>query len=117
MLKRILDVDYDALSQYLLDKKSSSEHQDDPNFLEFEYIQAYLSKEAERMEPCSEDVDVDQDLVNIFMEDLYPDQVLSITVTRLPGMVHRYADHLLKLPLILIEVEWSVERNGNCKPE
>lgn len=112
MLRRILLVDYDALCQYLLDKYSTEEHRDDPNFLDFENIRAYLNKEAENMCIFPEDeegVYNDPELTEILLNDLGPDKVLSITVTKLPGLIHSYADHLLKLPLILIEAEWRLE--------
>lgn len=110
MLKRILAVDYDALTSYLLTR---SDLDDDPgSYLEFDAVQAHLLKEVEKLMTLPED---DRDcffnpeLLDILMDDLGPDTVISATVTKGVGIVTRRGDHLLKLPLILIEAEWRLE--------
>lgn len=110
MLKRILAVDYDALTGYLLNR---SDLDDDPgSYLEFDVVQAHLLNEVEKLMAFPEDFQdgcENPELLNILMDDLGPDTVLNATVTKGPGIVTRYGDHLLKLPLILIEAEWRLE--------
>jgi hypothetical protein len=109
MFKRILHIDYDALTQYLI---CQAGEQDDLSFLEFERVQAHITTEfARMMEFDNENVEssFDADFVEILMQDLQSlEEVTEYTITRGPGIVTRYGDHLLKLPLILIEVDWRI---------
>lgn len=112
MPKRVLEVDYDALSEYLLNMNYSPEYYDDPNFLEFEGLRAHLCREVENMLAFSEDhpgLCEEPELIKILMADLGPDTVVNITVTKGVGIVTRCGDHLLKLPLILVDAEWRLE--------
>lgn len=110
MLRRILHVDYDALSEYLV---RLSGEQDDLSLLEFDRVQAHICTEfARMMEFDNENVEssFDAEFVEILMEDLQNlEQVLGYTITKGPGIVTKCGDHLLKLPLILIEAEWRLE--------
>lgn len=110
MFKRILHIDYDALTQYLIRRAGE---QDDLSFLEFEHIRAHLCNEfARMMEFDSDDVDseFDADFVELVMQDLQHCEVmLDYTITKTAGIVTRFDDHLLKLPLILIDVEWRFQ--------
>lgn len=104
MLKRILDIDYDALLEYMA---SLPAYSDDPGFLEFESIQSYLEREVESMMTCDDpDTAADQCLIDILMEDLQDETVVSYMVTQGVGRVITFDGHPLKIPLVQIVVQW-----------
>lgn len=107
MYKRVLDIDYDALLEYMA---TLSEYSDTPDFFEFEQIQAYLSREVESMMTCDDaDTAADPCLIDILMEDLDDETVLSYMVTPGPGRVIMFDGHPLMIPLVQIVVQWRAQ--------
>ena len=104
MIKRVLDIDYDALLEYLA---TLPEYSDDPGFFEFESIQSYLAREVESIMTCDDpDTAADQCLIDILMEDLKDETIVSYVVTPTIGRVIMFDGHPLKIPLVHIVVQW-----------
>ncbi|MNG46929.1 hypothetical protein D3C79_47930 [compost metagenome] len=103
MYKRILDIDYDALLNYLA---SLPEVADDQTFFEFDNLQSYLAREVELMMTCDDpDTAADQCLIDIMIEDLEDESVVDYVVTSTPGRVVTFDGHPLMIPLVLIVVQ------------
>lgn len=104
MIKRVLDIDYDALLEYMA---TLPVYSDDPGFFEFESIQSYLAREVDSMMTCDDpDTAADQCLIDILMEDLQDETVVSYMVTPGVGRVIMFDGHPLKIPLVHIVVQW-----------
>jgi len=110
-MERILAIDYDALAGYLYNRLGMT---DDPLNMEFERLHTFLAEQIEAMTafPNEEDLEAveDQDLTALlFAYSTDVGSIVDITLTSGPGVVVRYGEHLLKLPLVLIKVEENIQ--------
>lgn len=110
-MERILAIDYDALAEYLYNRLGMT---DDPLNMEFERLHTFLAEQIEAMTafPNEEDLEAveDQDLTALlFAYSTDVGSIVDITLTSGPGVVVRYGEHLLKLPLVLIKVEENIQ--------
>lgn len=103
MWKRMLQIDYEAVTDHVLTHYGEI---DTPKTMTFEDFRSVLSKHVDSM--MSGEVnkaDDDEALTNILFEHYIGGHVASTMVTSNPGVVVRRGEHSLMLPLVIIELK------------